>query len=61
METMAPELKEVLKKTGHRPYPMPEGPWVLRMSWLDLLFIHWPVRSCSNRSSSSSLCSNLQE
>jgi uncharacterized protein YqjF (DUF2071 family) len=35
--------KEVLRRTGHRPYPVPSGPWVLFMSWRDLLFIHWPV------------------
>ncbi len=37
------ELKEVLKHTEHRPYPLPKGPWVLRMHWHDLLFMHWPV------------------
>ncbi len=37
------ELKKVLSQTEHRPYPLPEGPWVLRMRWHDLLFMHWPV------------------
>jgi len=33
----------------HRPYPLPEGPWALGMSWRDLLFMHWPVRADSLR------------
>src|ERR687894_1046873 len=37
------ELKKVLADTAHRPYPLPGGPWVLRMRWHDLLFMHWPV------------------
>ena len=35
--------REILSRTGHRPYPVPSGPWVLFMSWHDLLFMHWPV------------------
>ncbi len=27
----------------HRPYPRPASPWVMRQSWHDLLFMHWPV------------------
>ncbi len=34
---------KVLSRTEHRPYPMPEGPWAIAMSWHDLLFMHWPV------------------
>lgn len=37
------ELEKVLDRTEHRPYPLPEGSWVLRMRWRDLLFMHWPV------------------
>ena len=44
------ELKKILDQTEHRPYPLPEGPWVLRMRWHDLLFIHWPVPEDSLRS-----------
>ena len=33
----------VLSRVAHRPYPVPSGPWVLGMSWRDLLFMHWPV------------------
>ena len=43
------ELKEVLSQTEHRPYPLPKGPWALRMRWHDLLFIHWPVPEDSLR------------
>lgn len=28
---------------GHRPWPLPHGPWVVAMRWHDLLFAHWPV------------------
>src|SRR5215208_996981 len=37
------ELKEALNDTEHRPYPLPKGPWVVRMRWRDLLFMHWSV------------------
>ena len=26
-----------------RPYPQPTTPWVMRQTWHDLLFMHWPV------------------
>ncbi|MEZ0369575.1 MAG: DUF2071 domain-containing protein, partial [Candidatus Sericytochromatia bacterium] len=35
--------KKILAQTSHRPWPLPEGPWVMTQSWLDLLFAHWPV------------------
>ena len=28
---------------GHRPWPLPERPWIMTQSWHDLLFAHWPV------------------
>jgi uncharacterized protein len=37
------EFKKVLSQTEHRPYPLPEGSWFLRMRWHNLLFMHWPV------------------
>src|ERR687886_294046 len=43
------ELKKTLNRTEHRPYPLPKGAWVLRMRWLDLLFMHWPVPEASLR------------
>ena len=38
-----PLSRDVLRKTDHRPYPLPEGSWALSMRWHDLLFMHWPV------------------
>jgi uncharacterized protein len=32
-----------LQRTAHRPWPMPDRPWVMAQSWHDLLFAHWPV------------------
>jgi uncharacterized protein len=42
--TEATRIEKKLGGVDHRPYPLPEGPWVLGMSWHDLLFMHWPVR-----------------
>jgi uncharacterized protein YqjF (DUF2071 family) len=39
--TFKPEV--VLGEVGHRPYPVEAGPWAMGMTWLDLLFMHWPV------------------
>lgn len=33
----------LLSRTEHRPYPLPQSPWVMHQSWHDLLFMHWPV------------------
>ncbi len=30
-----------LGETLHRPWPMPEGPWIQGQTWDDLLFVHW--------------------
>lgn len=32
-----------LRDAAHRPYPPPRGPWFMKMDWVDLLFMHWPV------------------
>jgi len=32
-----------LRRTEHRPWPMPSRPWALRMTWRHLLFLHWPI------------------
>src|SRR5262244_2274435 len=29
--------------TAHRPWPVPDRPWILWQQWSDLLFAHWPV------------------
>lgn len=34
---------DILTETSHRPWPMPEAPWIMTQTWHDLLFAHWPV------------------
>ena len=29
--------------TGHRPWPLPDAPWLNGQTWESLLFAHWPV------------------
>lgn len=36
-------MNHPLDTVAHRPWPLPSGPWVLRQTWHDLLFAHWPV------------------
>jgi len=33
----------ILDDVAHRPWPMPNAPWVMTQSWHDLLFAHWPL------------------
>ncbi len=33
----------ILEETAHRPWPLPDSPWVMTQTWHDLLFAHWPV------------------
>jgi uncharacterized protein YqjF (DUF2071 family) len=33
----------IVNETLHRPWPLPDGPWIMTQSWHDLLFAHWPV------------------
>jgi uncharacterized protein len=35
--------REILAQTAHRPYPHPDGQWIMRQHWCDLLFAHWSV------------------
>jgi uncharacterized protein YqjF (DUF2071 family) len=37
--------RAALLRADHRPWPMPQSPWMLRQRWLDLLFAHWPARA----------------
>lgn len=30
-------------ETAHRPWPLPDRPWVARQDWIDLTFLHWRV------------------
>jgi len=38
-----PDPDELLAHTAHRPWPLPEGPWLMTQSWHDLLFAHLPL------------------
>jgi uncharacterized protein YqjF (DUF2071 family) len=33
----------ILDDVSHRPWPMPEAPWIMTQTWHDLLFAHWPI------------------
>lgn len=33
----------VLEEREHRPWPLPDGPWVMGQTWEQLLFAHWRV------------------
>jgi uncharacterized protein len=39
----------IIHITAHRPWPMPSSPWVMRQTWNDLLFAHWPVDAATLR------------
>lgn len=42
-------MHPALKRVDHRPWPLPEQPWLHRQSWRDLLFAHWPVPAAALR------------
>jgi uncharacterized protein YqjF (DUF2071 family) len=42
-------MNTALQAVGHRPWPLPPGPWVMAQSWHDLLFAHWPVDAAKLR------------
>lgn len=46
-EYVAAPVRQILslRETAHRPWPRPSFPWVMGQSWVDLLFLHWPVRA----------------
>ena len=33
----------IMQEVAHRPWPMPDGPWLMTQTWHDLLFAHWAV------------------
>lgn len=37
------QWRQLLQVHEHRPWPLPAGPFVMTMSWHDLLFAHWRV------------------
>lgn len=36
---------EILDEVDHRPWSLPDRPWVMTQSWHDLLFAHWPAEA----------------
>jgi uncharacterized protein YqjF (DUF2071 family) len=34
---------DLLNNNGHRPFAVPQGPWVMKQIWHDLLLAHWHV------------------
>lgn len=39
----------IFSETAHRPWPMPQAPWLMTQTWNDLLFAHWPVDATAVR------------
>jgi hypothetical protein len=39
----------ILGRVAHRPWPVPDRPWIMQQTWHDLLFAHWPVDVASLR------------
>ncbi|SDI49340.1 YqjF family protein [Natribacillus halophilus] len=33
----------MFKRTLHRPFPLPDEPWLMTQTWKEVLFAHWPV------------------
>lgn len=38
-------FSHLTRDAKHRPWPLPVRPWVMTMSWCDLLFAHWEVEA----------------
>jgi uncharacterized protein len=41
---------DIVNQVAHRPWPMPDTPWVMTQTWHDLLFAHWAVDPSQLRS-----------
>jgi len=39
----APAQARTLRDADHRPWPIPNRPWLQGQTWCDTLFAHWPV------------------
>lgn len=37
------QAKAILRAEEHRTFAPPRGPWVMRQTWEELLFAHWPL------------------
>jgi uncharacterized protein YqjF (DUF2071 family) len=42
---MFDSTEDPTRDTSHRPWPLPDAPWVMAQRWSNLLFAHWPVRT----------------
>ncbi|WP_053368219.1 YqjF family protein [Bacillus sp. FJAT-27245] len=42
-------MDELLRQTAHRPYPLPDAPWLMTQTWENLMFMHWPVDAAMAR------------
>lgn len=42
-------VKAALRETDHRPWPLPDEPWVTGLRWSDQLLAHWPVPAAALR------------
>lgn len=40
---MRKNVHSLLEKKDHRPWPLPNVPWIWQQSWRDLGFLHYPV------------------
>jgi uncharacterized protein len=38
-----PAQRSALDETDHRPWPVPDRPWLMGQTWRELLFAHWAV------------------
>jgi uncharacterized protein YqjF (DUF2071 family) len=34
---------DLIHHTDHRAWPIPDAPWIMRQTWYNLLFAHWPI------------------
>jgi len=41
--------RTAVRVTAHRPWPLPEDPWIMGQTWTNLLFAHWPVPAAAMR------------
>jgi uncharacterized protein YqjF (DUF2071 family) len=40
---VVPEPTNLMDVVAHRPWPLPRRRWIMRQTWNDLLFSHWPL------------------
>jgi uncharacterized protein len=41
--------RNTLAEAAHRPWPLPQAPWLMAQTWEDLLFAHWRVSAAELR------------